>query len=63
MLEDEDILRLEAHEIVHAASDELLQLVARRQIDLNQIARFELRSRLEYVATMDIIAMQRSMEP
>lgn len=61
MLYDEDILPLEAHEILRPASDDLLRLAANGQIDLNRLARAEFRARMEYQATLDIIALQRGM--
>ena len=61
MLYDEDILPLEAHEILRPASDDLLRMAANGQIDLNYLARAEFRARMEHQATLDIIAMQRGM--
>ena len=42
---EEDITRLEAHELLRGASDEVLQMAIAGQIDLNALARFEFRSR------------------
>ena len=54
---------IEALEILRPASDYLLRMATSGQIDLNSLARAELRSRLEYAATMEIIALQRRMAP
>jgi hypothetical protein len=56
---DDYICGLEAQEILAPASDYLLRRAAEGQIDLNKIARFEYRGRLEHQATLDIIEMQR----
>lgn len=56
---DECLCGLEAQELLSPASDYLLRRAAEGQIDLNRLARFELRGRLEHQATLDIIAMQR----
>jgi len=63
MLQDEDILPFEAQEILRPASDDLLRMAATGQIDLNRLARAEFRARLQHQATLDIIALQRSMTP
>lgn len=56
-LTDDDITAIEAYEILRPASDYLLQLAACGQIDLNKLARMELRARLRYEATCQIAAM------
>jgi hypothetical protein len=58
-LDDYDICKMEADHILSEASDYLLRLVTCAQIDLNKLARRELRGRLAHQATLDIIAMQR----
>jgi hypothetical protein len=57
-LDDYDLCNMEADHILTGASDYLLQLITCRQIDLNKLARLELRARLRHQATLDIIAMQ-----
>jgi hypothetical protein len=44
-MDPDDILRLEAINIMREASDELLELAELKELDLNSIARNELRSR------------------
>jgi len=56
-LTDDDITAIEVYEILRPASDYLLQLAACGQIDLNKLARMELRARLRYEATRQIAAM------
>ena len=63
MFDDDDILPFEAQDILHHASDALLRMATTGEIDLNAIAQQELRARLRYQATQDIIAMQRRMMP
>ena len=62
-MQDDDILPFEAQEILRPASDDLLRLAAVGQIDLNRVARQELRARLRHKATLDILAMHRSAMP
>ena len=50
---------IEALEILRPASDYLLQMATAGQIDLNQLARNELRARLRHEATRQIAAMER----
>lgn len=57
---DNDLCAIEAYEILRPASDYLLQLVTTGQIDLNKLARMELRARRRYEATKQIAAMARS---
>lgn len=45
MLQDDDIIPLGGLDLLHSASDELLSQAAVGRIDLNTLARFELRSR------------------
>jgi hypothetical protein len=59
-LTDDDITAIEAYEVLRPASDYLLQLAACGQIDLNKLARSELRARLRYEATCRIAAMAGS---
>lgn len=58
-MQDDDFnpCNIEAQEILQPASDYLLQMAASGQIDLNALARFELRGRRCYEATKQIIAM------
>jgi len=42
---EDDITRLEAYEILRPASDELLQMAAEGQVDLNALARMEFHAR------------------
>jgi len=51
---EDDITRLEAYEILRPASDELLQMAAYGQIDLNALARMEFRARRALPAIRDI---------
>jgi hypothetical protein len=50
---------IEALEILRPASDYLLQMATAGQIDLNQLARLELRARRRHEATKQIAAMDR----
>ncbi len=50
---------IEALEILRPASDYLLQMATSGQIDLNQLARLELRARRRHEATQVIAAMDR----
>ena len=50
---------IEALEILRPASDYLLQMATAGQIDLNQLARLELRARRRHEATKVIAAMDR----
>ena len=54
---DDDIAAIEAYEILRPASDYLLQRATAGQIDLNKLARNELRARRRYEATLEIAAM------
>lgn len=56
---DDDITAIEAYEILRPASDYLLQRAAAGQIDLNKLARNELRARRRYEASLEIAAMDR----
>jgi len=58
--DDNDLCTIEAYEILRPASDYLLQLITAGQIDLNKLARLELRARRQYEATKQIAAMARS---
>ena len=49
---------LEAWEILRPASDYLLQMITSGQIDLNDMARQELRARRQHEATKRIAAME-----
>jgi hypothetical protein len=44
-MNDDDILHIEAQEILRQASSEMLELTARQEIDLNRLALWELRLR------------------
>ena len=56
--DDHDLCSMEALDILlRPASDYLLQLVTAGQIDLNKLARLELRARRRYEATKQIAAM------
>ena len=59
--DDNDLCTIEALDILRPASDYLLKLVTSGQIDLNKLARLELRSRLRHEATQHIAAMARSV--
>ena len=58
--DDHDLCSLEAQDILGRASEYLLQLTISGQIDLNELARRELRARLRHEATKQIAAMARS---
>ena len=55
--DDNDLCGIEALEILRPASDYLLQMATAGQIDLNKLARLELRARRRYEATQQIAAM------
>ena len=57
--DDNDLCTIEAYEILRPASDYLLQLITAGQIDLNKLARIELRTRLRHEGTQQIAAMAR----
>lgn len=44
-MNDDDLHRLEAQEILREASNEMLELAATQEIDLNRLAWWELRRR------------------
>jgi hypothetical protein len=48
IMDHDDILHLEAQELMRQASDEMLQLAALEEIDLNALAHCELRYRNSY---------------
>ena len=52
---------IEALEILRPASEYLLQMITAGQIDLNRLARSELRARLRHEATKQIAAMERRL--
>lgn len=58
--DDYNPCHIEALDILRPASDYLLKLAASGQIDLNKLARMELRARLRYEATCQIAAMAGS---
>jgi hypothetical protein len=62
-MQDEDIIPMEALNLLRDASDELLSMAARGQIDLNTLARWELRSRRRDLGLRWIGALARSSEP
>ena len=63
MLQDEDIIPLEALDLLHHASDELVRQAALGQIDLNRLAHWELRSRRRDLGRQWIGALAGSSEP
>lgn len=60
-MQDDDYnpCEIEAFDILLPASDYLLQMAASGQIDLNCLARLELRARLRHEATKQIAAMTK----
>ena len=62
-MEDEDIIPLEAFDLLRNASDELLRMATCGEIDLNTFARLELRSRRSDVGLQWVGALARSSEP
>jgi hypothetical protein len=62
-MQDEDIIPLEALDLLRNASDELLAMATRGQINLNRLAHWELRSRRRDVGLQWIGALARSSEP
>jgi hypothetical protein len=56
-LDDYDLCSMEADHFLTGASDYLLQLITCGQIDLNKLARRELRGRLRHEATKQIADM------
>ena len=58
-MQDDDFnpCHIEASEIFRPASDYLLQMAASGQIDLNLVARVELRARRRYEATRQIATL------
>jgi len=59
-MQDDDFnpCHIEADEIIRPASDYLLKMAASGQIDLNRLARLELRARLRHEAAQHIAAME-----
>ena len=55
--DDNDLCTIEAQDILRPASDYLLQLATAGQLDLNKLARMELRARRRHEATKQIAAM------
>ena len=55
--DDYNLCHIEALDILSPASDYLLQMATAGQIDLNKLARRELRARLRHEATRQIAAM------
>jgi len=55
--DDHDLCSMEALDILRPASDCLLQMATAGQIDLNKLARLELRARRRHEATQHIAAM------
>ena len=60
---DEDIIPLEALDLLRNASDELLSMATCGQIDLHTLARWELRSRRRDLGLQWIGALAGSSEP
>lgn len=63
MLQDDDIIPLEAMDLLHHASDELVRQAALGQIDLNRLAYWEARSRRRDLGLQWIGALAGSSEP
>jgi hypothetical protein len=62
-MQDEDILPIEALDILRNASDELLRHAALGQIDLNSLAHWELRTRRRELGRQWIGALAGSSQP
>ena len=62
-MDHDDILHLEAFEIMRNASDELLQLATLEEIDLNNLAHWEYRSRRRQPGTAWVSILERDMQP
>jgi hypothetical protein len=62
-MQDEDILPIEALDILRNASDELLRHAALGQIDLNSLAHWELRTRRRDAGSRWIGAMAEGFQP
>ena len=62
-MQDEDIIPLEALDLLRNASDELLRMAACGEIDLNRFARLELRSRRRDIGLHWVGALARRSEP
>jgi len=58
-IDDNDLCGMEALDILRPASDYLLQMATAGRIDLNRLARLELRARRRYEATQQIAVMAR----
>jgi len=63
IMQDEDIIPLEALDLLRNASDELLSMATCGQIDLHTLARWELRSRRRDLGLQWIGALAGSSEP
>jgi hypothetical protein len=62
-MEHDDILHLEAQEFMRQASDEMLQLTALEEIDLNRMARSELLNRRRHLGAVYIGELVGEMQP
>jgi hypothetical protein len=62
-MQDDDILHLEAMELLRNASDELLRLSTIQEIDLNSLAHIELRYRRRSLGHHWVGALARDFEP
>ena len=62
-MQDDDILHLEAMELLRNASDELLRVSTIQEIDLNSIAHVELRYRRRALGNQWVGALARDFEP
>ncbi len=62
-MDDDDILHLEAIEIMRNASDELLRVSSLGEIDLNTVAHQELRYRSRELGRHWVGALAASFEP
>jgi len=63
MMQDDDIIPLEALDLLRNASDELLSKAALGEIDLGRLARLELRSRRRDLGLQWIGALAQSSGP
>jgi hypothetical protein len=63
LMQDEDIIPIEALDILRNASDELLRGATLGEIDLNKLAGWELRSRRRELGLQWVGALARSSEP
>jgi hypothetical protein len=62
IMEDDDILHIEAQEFLRQASDEMLRLTALEEIDLNRMARNELLARRRHLGAVSISEMMKEFQ-